>query len=247
MKKIVLLLFLFLIVVGCKNDTQLTFEPSVFSNDTCKDCPKVAINIPKALDNSKIAESINSSLREELISLLTFDEETEVATIDEALTSFNNGYLEIKKKFNDESENWEADINGIITFENKNLLALQLDTYMFTGGAHGYSSVTYLNFDKKKGIELENWELFKDNTHFIKFAETKFRIQEGIPQGSPINSTGFMFENEVFHLPINIGFNKEGLVLHYNQYEVASFADGPIIVILPFDEIKNYLSFKIKP
>ena len=68
---------------------------------------------------------------------------------------------------------WEAKIEGKITFENPVLLTIELNTYLFTGGAHGYTSRRFLNFDKTKGKELENWQLFRDRVDFEKFAELK--------------------------------------------------------------------------
>ena len=55
-----------------------------------------------------------------------------------------------------------------------------------------------------------------------------------------------MFENDEFYLPNNIGFTKNGLQLIYNQYEVASYADGPMSITLPYAEIRNYLAVEIK-
>jgi len=121
-----------------------------------------------------------------------------------------------------------------------------LNSYLFTGGAHGYTTRTFLNFNKRKGKEIENWELFKDLEHFKNFAEAKFRFQEDIPANNPINSTGFMFEQDEFYLPENIGFTEKGLVLLYNQYEVASYADGAIELVLPYGEVKKYLTKKVK-
>ncbi len=236
---------LVLVLFSCKNENQLTFEPMSFKGSQCVDCPEVSINIPKALENSKIDATINNALEEEVISLLTFDDDIEAANIEEAIRSFNNGFFELKKMYPDETIGWEAKINGEVVYENKNVLTVELNSYLFTGGAHGYGSTRFLNFDKKKGVELENWELFKDNGNFKKFAEAKFRIQEHIPQNKPINSTGFMFENEAFYLPKNIGFTQDGLSLLYNQYEVASYADGPVVLTLPYNEIKNYLSVKV--
>jgi len=74
-----------------------------------------------------------------------------------------------------------------------------------------------LNFDKKKGLELENAELFKNSDNFQAFAEKMFRQKEAIPKDKSINYTGFMFEQDTFYLPENIGFTKEGLKLLYNK------------------------------
>jgi len=78
---------LFLLFVGCQNETNLTFEPFVLAYETCDDCPEVSIAIPKASGLTKISKTINTALEEELISLLSFDEEIEVAAGERKLTA----------------------------------------------------------------------------------------------------------------------------------------------------------------
>ncbi|VAW10855.1 hypothetical protein MNBD_BACTEROID03-1813 [hydrothermal vent metagenome] len=246
MKTVLTYLSLFLILSSCKNENKLTFEPLVLMNEACDMCPEVSIEIPKAIDRTKLSETINTALREEIISLLLFDDEIEVPSLEDALTSFKNGYLELQRLYTDESTEWEVKIDGKIVFENASVLTIELNSYLFTGGAHGYTSKQYLNFDKNKGVELENWQLFKSKADFQHFAEAMFRLQEKIPQDKPINYTGFMFEKDSFYLPENIGFTKEGIKLRYNQYEVASYADGTIELTLPYKDVKKYLSTKIK-
>lgn len=244
MKFNVIYLLFSLLLLGCKNEKKLTIEPVHYASETCAGCPKVDITLPKVLERTKVGRTLERALREEVILLLTFDEEIEATTIEEAVASFNKGYTELKERFLDETDVWEAKIDAQVSHEDKNILTLHLDSYMYTGGAHGYDAVRYLNFDKKKGKELENWELFRNVPDFEKFAEEKFRSKENISKGNSINSTGFMFERDAFYLPENIGFTEKGLHLIYNQYEVASYADGPIELLLPYAEVKKYLAFK---
>lgn len=246
MKSIFYYFLVFLLLFGCQNETKLAFEPYVFENESCDDCPEVSIAIPKALGSSKISKTINTALKEELISLLSFDDEIEVASMNDALKSFKNGYLELQELYDDEPTGWEAKIGASISYEDANFITIILDSYLFTGGAHGYTSKRFLNFDKKKGIELENTELFKSDEDFTAFAEEMFRQKEAIPKGKSINYTGFMFEQDSFYLPENIGFTKDGLKLLYNPYEVASYADGAIELVLPHSEVKEYLTKKPK-
>ena len=246
MKASISLLLCMLLFLGCKEESKLTFELLTISDAACKTCPQIIIEIPKAIDRTRLAENINTALEEELISLLVYDDEIKASTVSEAIQSFKNGFAELQKLYPDETAKWEAKITGTVSYEDKKILTLALNSYLFTGGAHGYTTRRFLNFNKRKGSEIENWELFKDHKHFEHFAETKFRIQEDIPQDDAINSTGFMFEQDAFYLPENIGFTQEGLVLLYNQYEVASYADGAIQLILPFNEVKSYLATRIK-
>lgn len=234
------------LLLSCKNKENLTIEPLHLTSERCEGCAKVDINIPKVLDNTKVGRAIEKALQEEIIFLLTFDEEIEVGTMEEAIVSFKKGYENLREIYPDENTLWEADIDGKISYEDKNVLTVHLDSYIFTGGAHGYKSIRFLNFDKKKGTELENWQLFKNTREFEKLAEEKFRAQEKIPEGQSINGTGLMFEKDSFYLPENIGFSEKGLELLYNQYEVASYADGPIELTIPYKDLKKHLAFKIR-
>lgn len=247
MKSTLYYFLVFLLLFGCQNDSKLTFEPYTFENESCEDCPEVSIAIPKALGSVKISKTINTALDEELISLLSFDDEVEITSIGDALISFKNGYLELQQLYDDEPTGWEAKVQGEISYEDANFITISLDSYLFTGGAHGYTSKIFLNFDKKKGNELENSELFKNEEDFRAFAEEMFRQKENIPKNKSINYTGFMFEQDSFYLPENIGFTKDGLKLLYNPYEVGSYADGAIELVLPHSEIKKYLAKKLKP
>lgn len=239
--------FLLLIVLwSCKNETQLAFERQEIKSENCENCPEVTINIPRALNSDPLSATINNALKEEVLSLLIYDDQMEVSTIEEAIVSFNNGYLELKNLYPDEPIGWEAKIDGAVTYEDTNLLTIQVNSYSFTGGAHGLSTTRFLNFDKLRALEMEIAELFINPLEFQIFAEAKFRDQENIPSVGSINATGFMFENDTFYLPQNIGFTPEGLQLIYEPYEVASYADGPIIMTIPYSEINSFLRIKVE-
>lgn len=247
MKIRIVCLFLILLSFSCKKDNAITFEPTSYSGDTCGDCPKIKITIPSALGDTKIEEVINNAVKEELIYLLNFNEDTNPTDIDIAIRSFVKGYTDLKSQFTEEATPWEVAITGSVSFEDKNMLTIKIDSYLFTGGAHGYNTTSYLNFDKPKAMELDTENLFKNNPQFEAYAESKFRMQEGIPAKGDINSTGFMFETGSFYLPQNIGYTKEGIQLFYEQYEIASYADGPIILTFPYSELKTFLVYAPAP
>ncbi len=246
MKKLPLILLFLVTLLGCENEDKLTFGTIELNGDDCSLCPQVEISLPEALDETLLAQAINNALREEVISQLSFEEEQDIDSIEQAIRSFTTSFKILKEKFSDEVP-WEAQINSDIVYEDQNMLTLIMNSYIFTGGAHGYNSTLLLNFDKIKGVELENWELFEDKEGFTLFAESKFRIQEKIPQSENINTTGFMFDGDTFHLSENIGYVPEGIQMIYNQYEVASYADGPIIITIPYSETNKYLKRAVEP
>lgn len=248
MKTPITYLILIVLLIGCKNEHQLTLASKKFAGETCSGCPQISIEVPQVAEKSKLANNINTTISEEITAILLFGESEDQKTkgIDYAIESFAHAHREITLLYEDENDAWEAKIEGKVTYEDKNTLTIVLNSYLFTGGAHGYQSIRYLNFNKKTGKKLENWQIFSDKDAFKSLAEKAFRKVEGIPVNEPINSTGFMFERDSFYLPENIGFTQDGIKLLYNQYEVASYADGPIEIILPYKEAQQFLKNKIK-
>lgn len=239
MKHLLSLLLLIPFFYSCKSDNrQLELETS---NHSLED-PKISISVPVAKGGNTLDRSINTAMREEVTSLLNFDDGMNASSIEEAMEGFKLGYLEIKNEFPEENTPWTAEIKGEKSFEGLDVLTIKMQSYLFTGGAHGYGETRLLNFDKTSGKELNNAELFKDMESFASFAEAKFREKEKIPADRPINSTGFMFEDNLFKLPENIGFSQKGLVLLYNPYEIASYADGIISLEIPYADCKDYLT-----
>ncbi len=233
---------LLFISVSCEEESNLVMEPIVYTNAPCDDCPEVSIEYPRVIEDTKIGRAVNTGIEEEIISLLTFSDSLEVTDINEAVNSFTMGYTELKSVYPDETVPWEARIKAAVSFENKRVLSVRLDSYLFTGGAHGYTSTNFLNFDIEKGEKINTQELFQDLLAFRSYAEEAFRKQENIPADAPINSTGFMFELDSFYLPANIGLTPNGILLLYNQYEVASYADGQIQLTIPFREAKQFIT-----
>lgn len=235
-----------ILLISCKNENTLTFKPLILSNEVCENCSTVKIKIPNAIGKTKLVESINIALKEEIIAWLNFDEESNAQSIEGAIDAFVKDYENLSAKYPEESMPWKATIDGDIVFENKDVLTIKLETFLFTGGAHGLSTIRFLNFNKIDGSEIERQKLFKSENDFIMFTETIFREQENIPTEVGINSTGFMFETESFYLPENIGYTDDGLLLYYEPYEIASYADGPIILTIPFNKANTYLKLPIQ-
>lgn len=230
------------IFTSCEEESALVMEPVVYTNAPCNSCPEISISYPRVLEDTKLGRTVNAGIEAEIIELLTFADSLEVNNLNEAVNSFSLGYSELKEVYPDETVPWEANINAEVSFENRRVLSIKLDSYLFTGGAHGYSASNFLNFDIEKGEAINTRELFRDLLAFRSYAETKFREKEKIPADAPINSTGFMFERDTFYLPENIGLTPKGILLLYNQYEVASYADGQIQLLIPFKEAKKFVS-----
>ena len=247
MKQFTFLVFLFLMFTSCSK--ELSFENETFekeSNIPCKtDCPKITIDIPVAKNIPIVADSINKKIFSVIKEIVYFGEKPLKSNDYNTLAnSFIASYEEMHKKFPDETYGWEGKITGNVEFKSDQIINIKLDHYTFTGGAHGYQGFRSLLFNAKTGKTIFSDQIFKNEKEFKAFAEKGFREKYKIPAKSNINATGLMFENDKFQLPQNIFYTEEGLLLYYNSYEAASYADGPKEILFPYEEVSKYLIYQ---
>jgi len=131
--------------------------------------------------------------------------------------------------------------SNIDSFVNKNtkLIWVSLQSYVDTGGAHGNGRLSYLNFNPQTGALLKQNDIISNLSQFKKIAKTAFEEQTK-PKDDDETIEDFLF-GEDFQLPANIGFTKEGLTLLYNNYEIASYAQGITKIVLPYDQLNGLL------
>lgn len=113
--------------------------------------------------------------------------------------------------------------------------------YEFTGGAHGLSSSISMLFHRNTGEMVSFKDLMGSSIKKVtSIAESYFRKQRGIPPGQSLKKAGYWFDNG-FTLPDNVRFEDDSLVLIYNQYEVAPYALGTIVIRVPIDKVLPFL------
>lgn len=249
--KIFSLAAILLVLFGCSDEPELTFSSESFTQkklDMCQNvsCPEVTINYIKASGIEDVAATINSKIEEYIIASLQIaqDEEITATSIEEAAAQFIETYRMHSAEFPDIDVEYTAKINITKLFTSEYLVSLEAKQYKYTGGAHGYAHTSYKNIDPQTGAYLTNKELFQDVERFKAFAEREFREKYEIPPGDNINSTGFWFEGETFSLPESIGFTNDQLILLYNQYDIASYAEGPVEVRISRAAAAPYLNIK---
>lgn len=246
--KRILLLLITIIFSNCSNE-KIEFSTQTWEQKSalpCEEiCTRISIKVPFANNDSKVADSINQHLLNTIKEVVYFGENPKKqVTYPEITQSFIKAYEDMKKQFPVETIGWEAIVEGKTTCQNEDLIALQIGYYNYTGGAHGYTGVKSILINKDDGSLYSAKTIFKDLTTFKKYAEKRFRKTFKIADHYTINATGFMFNEDKFDLPSTLIFNDKGLILYYNTYEIASYADGPKQLFLPYSEIGDFLTFK---
>ena len=236
MKRIISIFTLILLLHSCSSE----FKPATFETITIDTSFKAEISatFDKAVGNTELSKKINTNIEIAISETLSSPENND--DLETILKAFNIEYVNFKKDFPDASETvWELSIETEKIYQSEDIITFAISTYEFQGGAHGNDKIKFLNLNAKTGnilninemIDLS--EAFKDiaKTFFLKNIETR---EENLKMED-------FFFGKPFQLPENIGFSDDGLVLLYNVYEVASYAQGYTEFAIPFEEVQSYL------
>jgi hypothetical protein len=235
MKKILSFLLSFFILVACKKDVNLSFSEV---NEIYNDNAIVEINIPKASGNKTISNSINSTIEKHIATALNFGEDdSKVLSYSEAISNFEKEFHHFKNEYDESTLVYEATFDGEVIYQSAGIICVAITGYTNTGGAHGNLDITLYNFNSDSGKLYSNDELIINEKEFTQLVKTHF-INEIDTNSEELSD---YFFGDDFHLPANIGFNDEGVLILYNTYEIASYAQGITEFTIPFSEANPFI------
>lgn len=242
LKKVSLILSVFIVLFSCKKDQPLSFtEQTIEKTQNAM----ITINYPKAEGDDAIADRINKTIENFLANEINMSEKLDSKlSLDEAVKGFDDEFKSFKEDFSDSAQQWEVSVESEVNYETDSFICITVNSYLDTGGAHGNSRVTFLNFDKKTGNLLKRYDILKDETDFKAIVKPYF--DKATKPLSDDEAVQDMFFGEDFQLPENIGFNAKGVILLYNVYEIATYAQGVTEFTIPYSEAKPFLKIKLE-
>lgn len=216
------------------NEFTLDFSETVIEKN---DVINIELIFPKAKGSSDIATKINSVIESTIIkNIAFFEEDTNTLNLENAILEIEKRYTSFKEDFEDSAIKWDVNISGEVVYISPEIITVGLDSYTFTGGAHGNSVITLLNFNSNTGQLLTIDDLFTDLSKLTTLVKSK--LDEEINSNKTNHS--FFFGDE-FNLPENIGFSDEGVIFLYNTYEIAAYAQGVTEFTIPYEDIQDML------
>lgn len=184
---------------------------------------------------------INSEILDAIKASLTFEKNEGDSTSLEGLARQSiEEFGSILREYPDQQARWTIESALSVLYNNGRLLCIRIDEYTFLGGAHPNEYTNLMTFDLQTGSSIEASSFIEDHTAFHAYAERVFRQKRELSQEENLNDAGY-FWNQPFTLPEQMGLTPEGLLLFYNNYEVAPYAAGPTELVLNWQDIKQYL------
>ena len=117
-----------------------------------------------------------------------------------------------------------------VKFNENNLLSIVMNDDIYTGGAHGTTIVTSYNFNILTGQQLFVEDIAKSQTNLNKIKD--YAINE-------LSKRDYVFNEELKNIEVNNNrpfyFTKNGIVLMFQEYEVAPYAAGRPEVKIPIE------------
>lgn len=129
-------------------------------------------------------------------------------------------------------------------FGNKVVVSVFIKQYAYAGGAHGYTTGNFLNFNPMTGEKMDLRQNIADTSRLLEIAAEQFCKERRLPQKAVKMRTGLFCELSELPMPKQMGLSEKGLELYYNQYEIAPYSMGPIEITIPYKYFQDILSDK---
>lgn len=138
------------------------------------------------------------------------------------------------------------DVGYNVEYADDDLISVNFSEETFNGGAHPNHGTFTLTYDLKAGREIKLAELFKPGAKYLTTIST-YVIRDLKGRKDPESGENRGLAQDVFAdgaKPTadnyrNWNVTKKGLLITFPQYQVASYADGPQTVIVPYSYLKD--------
>lgn len=211
MKKLLIIIISAVAFISCNSGSNLT--TFVNSNVTRQSGDTtIKVNYPAATNkaNQQVQDSINVFVEDLLSQLPTLGEpepKTPADTLDFPLEVYMN---------------WSAAVNNKI-------VQLEIEQYIFTGGAHGSTLLLTHTFDAQTGNTINPLSFVKEPQKMLEIIHEQL-VVDATPLFGPVAEVP---------MPKVLVLDSVAVTAVYNQYEIAPYSSGIIKIRMPYTQLEN--------
>jgi hypothetical protein len=220
----------------------LSAQEKTYSENEKKTNMEIAIRYPEfsGLPNTDAQAKINADIKTKTFASLT-SFKGEVSSC--ASTPDNPGQEDNPCLF-------QTDY-GDAVIVNNTIFSVPLQQSTYTQGAHGSTLLWFANYDINTGQMIGPQDIFQNGSNYLKviadYSKQQLITQLNINSPDSMSDADWVSQGtapDSDNYNNNIGFEKDGLVVVFEEYQVAAFAAGPQTVHIPYSVLKDVLDPK---
>lgn len=119
---------------------------------------------------------------------------------------------------------YEFTVDYKVQYNKDGLISIVMTYYFYTGGVHGGSYRVAYNYDLIEGKELQLQDVFSKDINAYNLV--KEEVTKQMQQDEEYTSFDSINTVNNYSKPFNFYFTEQGVVIWFDQYEVASYAKG---------------------
>ncbi len=135
-----------------------------------------------------------------------------------------------------------SEISYDVALANDAVISLTFYNYSYTGGAHGTTGSSTINYDLKNNRELKLTDIFAPNADYLdtlsELSRVDLKAQKIEATDDEMLNEGTTATEENFS---SWNLTKKGLQINFDAYQVASYAAGAQTVIIPYAKLEKIL------
>ncbi|HSN53648.1 MAG TPA: RsiV family protein [Candidatus Sulfomarinibacteraceae bacterium] len=170
----------------------------------------------------------------------------QTGAIEDLAAAFLAQHHAFTAEFPDAAADWFIEVEAEPLFSSAEVATLDLSIAAYTGGAHPNAQRQLVSFAVPSGQLLGADDLTTDVEALTAAVERRFREQRGLGHDDDFEAAGFWLSDGRFTLPDNLGLTADGLLVHWNAYEIAPYAMGPTTVLVPASDLTDILTLDVR-
>ncbi|HUT53940.1 MAG TPA: DUF3298 domain-containing protein [bacterium] len=223
-------------------EVKLAKKTGSCKKDAVGDCATISVKYPRITQapSDEAREAMNAAILKVVLQPAQ-GEGPAPKRVEQIMDRFLAEYINSRDPEFDTA--WEEELEVGVQYNGPRVVCLGFSHYAYTGGAHPSSNLNYLNLETATGKTLALSDIMKPGyeKQLTAIAEKQFRKDKGLAPGASLADAGYNFDGDKFKLNDNFAVLKDGLHFYYNFYEIASYAEGPIEIVIKWSEIKGLL------
>jgi hypothetical protein len=129
-----------------------------------------------------------------------------------------------------------------VTYNSNYILCLEYLDYVYSGGAHGMTNLSYDIFNLKTGKTLDFHDFFMEGSSekLTEILTLQIRSDKQIPDSIPLTKAGYFIDK--IKPGNNIYMNGSGIGFVYNPYEIAPYSTGITNIFIDYNQLAGLLN-----